>query len=148
MAPKFRDWPRGRRILFGWEMTDETFALLMNQLAIHPKTGARHLFAVNLSSHAAWITGTVLGYTASAWLPDLKTIGMDFALPGMFIALIVLQLKDRWLASAAASAAGAALVLEKLGAGHLAVLLGAMVGATLAAALELRAKPLEEEERR
>lgn len=143
MAPKLKTWPRRLRILFGAQMTDETFAVLMNHLGLHPKTEARHVFAVNLSAQTAWVTGTVLGYSASAWLPDLKTIGMDFALPGMFIALIVLQLKDRWLAMAGAGAASMALLFERLGAGHLAVLLAAMLGATVAAMLELRAKPLE-----
>jgi 4-azaleucine resistance transporter AzlC len=135
IARHLAHWPRTRRVLFGLQMTDETFALHLNQFSIKDP-GENHVFIANILVHSSWIFGTVLGYWISWLLPDTHRFGFDFALPGMFIALIVFQARNRLLVLSGVAAAALALALKRLGCSHEAVLIAAVIGATLGLGLE------------
>ena len=135
IAPHLKRWSLRKRILFGLELTDETFALHQNQF-LNKDPGEVHVFAINHLAHAAWFLGTVMGYWVSWLLPDTRAFGFDIAMPGMFIAMIVLQARSRLLVLSGVSAALLCLLFKFAGFSHGAILLGAMLGATIGAGVE------------
>jgi 4-azaleucine resistance transporter AzlC len=128
-------WPRSRRVLLGLQLTDETFALLQSQAA-RKDPGEAHCFAVTNLAHASWFLGTIVGYWVSWLLPDTKQFGLDFAMCGMFIAMIVLQAANRMMVLAGLSAAAIAITLKAAGFGPGAVLFAAILGAGIGMGME------------
>ena len=53
------------------------------------------VYAANFTSHSGWVLGTFIGAVAGDFLPDPKLFGLDYALPAMFLALLVPQCKER-----------------------------------------------------
>jgi predicted branched-subunit amino acid permease len=87
-------------------------------------------------AHSSWFLGTVAGYWVSWLLPDTRTFGFDIAMPCMFVAMIVLQARNRCLVIAGAGAALFSLLLKVAGASHVAVLVAAVIGASMGAGVE------------
>lgn len=130
LAPFLRAWGKTRLALFAYQMTDETFALHAGRFAKN-ETGAAETFGINVIAQSAWVGGTALGLAASSLISDIKPIGLDYALPAMFIALLLGQLKS-WQHAAVAVAAGVlstAFMLGGLGQSH--VLAATIVSATI-----------------
>lgn len=94
LAPYLRGWGKTRLALFSYQMTDETFALHANRFA-KSQTGPAETFGINLIAQSAWVGSTALGLAASTLITDIRPIGLDYALPAMFIALLLGQLKSR-----------------------------------------------------
>jgi 4-azaleucine resistance transporter AzlC len=77
--------------LLSAELTDESFAVAMsNTSKIENRPG--YLFGLQITSHFAWITGSVIGALFGE-LIDYKSYGIPFALPALFICLLLLQVK-------------------------------------------------------
>ena len=79
--------------LLSSQLTDESFAVAMSntsKIANRP----RYLFGLQLTSHVAWVSGSVGG---ALFGPLIKSsgYGLPFALPALFICLLMLQLKSR-----------------------------------------------------
>ena len=78
--------------LVGAQLTDESFAVAMSQPSkIQNRSG--YLFGLQVTSHVAWIGGSVAGAVFGS-LIDHEGYGLPFALPGLFICLLVLQIKS------------------------------------------------------
>lgn len=91
LAPKLRGWKKWQIALFGYELTDETFALHSMRMArSHPAKA--ETFGVNVTSQFSWVCGSLAGYLAGGQIADVRPVGLDYALPAMFIALLVPQL--------------------------------------------------------
>ena len=77
--------------LLSAQLTDESFALAMsNTSKIENRPG--YLFGLQITSHFAWITGSV-GGALFGGLIDHKGYGIPFALPALFICLLLLQIR-------------------------------------------------------
>ena len=129
LAPHLRTWPTLKRILFSLQMTDETFALHSTQFP-NDTPKPPYVFGVNSTAHAAWVIGTALGFVASTALGDLTPFGFDYALPAMFIALLVIQMHGELTWWAAAFAGSTALLLHVMGYPTAAIMIGTLVGST------------------
>ncbi len=94
LAPHLSRWPKWLIALFGFQLTDETFGLHSLRF---PKgeTEVTETLAVNMTAQGAWVLGTALGVFSSSLITDVEPIGLDFALPAMFIALLAAQLKNK-----------------------------------------------------
>ena len=68
-------------------LTDETYGVLMGELAHTDKVNPMWMHGNNLNSYVAWFVGTALG----GLLPNPEIFGLDFALVGMFIGIFVSQ---------------------------------------------------------
>jgi len=90
LAPKLRYWKKWQIALFGYELTDETFALHTMRMT-REQPPLSETFGVNLTSQFSWILGSLVGYLAGGRIADVRPIGLDYALPAMFIALLVPQ---------------------------------------------------------
>jgi 4-azaleucine resistance transporter AzlC len=79
--------------LLSAQLTDESFAVAMadpSRISNRP----RYLFALQMTSQLAWIFGSLIGALFGS-LIDSSDYGIPFALPGLFISLLVLQLKSK-----------------------------------------------------
>jgi len=102
--------PAGTVAAVAAELTDESFAVLM----CHPERMARRprfVIGLQVTAQLAWVGGTALGAAGGA-LIDSADYGIPFALPALFICLLVLQLKS-WGQLAVMALAGALALLFK-----------------------------------
>jgi len=90
LAPKLRGWKRWQIALFGYELTDETFALHTMRMA-GKQPPLAETFGVNVTAQLSWVFGSLVGYLAGGQIADVRPVGLDYALPAMFIALLVPQ---------------------------------------------------------
>lgn len=130
LAPYLRKWSKPQLALFSYEMTDETFALHAGRFA-KGETAPLETFGINVIAQSAWVGGTALGLAASTLITDIRPIGLDYALPAMFIALLLGQLKSRLhlLVAVTAGALSTVLMLAGLSQSH--VLAATILAATL-----------------
>jgi len=84
-----------RRFLavFAYGITDESFAVNMTRFRETAWGRWRALF-VNQLSNSVWILATVTGSLVGQFVPQ-GAFGIDYALTGMFICLLVFQLQGR-----------------------------------------------------
>jgi 4-azaleucine resistance transporter AzlC len=146
LAPHVAGWRWPRLALFGYQVTDETFAVHTVQFASAPVRPVE-AFCVNVCAQIAWITGSWLGVLGGQVLPDPRPWGIDYALPALFVALLVLQIRppdpkhaDRrrirrliWIAAASGLAA---VLLSLSGLTPWDVILATLLGATLGVFLD------------
>jgi 4-azaleucine resistance transporter AzlC len=152
LASHLSGWRWPRLALFGYQVTDETFAVHAVRFAAGPVRPVE-AFCVNVCAQIAWISGSALGVLGGQILPDPRPWGLDYALPALFVALLVLQVRphrevadqenraqDRTgIKLAVAGLGGASAVLfSLLGVDPWGVILATLLGATLGAALESR----------
>lgn len=142
MAASLASWlspfSRLQQSLFGAELTDETFALHSSAMRLGERPFLPLLYAANLTAHAGWVGGSVLGVIAGDRLPDPERFGLDYALPAMFLALLVPQCGERPALIAALFSGGLSVALALSGAGRWNVILATLLTATLGALLTSR----------
>ncbi len=79
--------------LLSAQLTDESFAVAMaDPLKIADRP--RYLFALQMTSQLAWIGGSTAGAVFGSFIPS-AAFGIPFALPALFICLLVFQLKSK-----------------------------------------------------
>ena len=93
ISPYLKRWRIYEIFAFAYELTDETFALHSNRFYSGAE-GKLETLSVNITAHLSWVTGTWIGIVAGQMITDVKPLGLDYALVAMFIALLLLQLKD------------------------------------------------------
>ncbi len=114
IAEYLRNLPEGWRALLAFGMTDESYAIAITHFRERSNGDAAYkhwyMFGANLGLYVPWQIATLVGYFLGHGLGDPMALGLDFALPVIFIALLVPQLKT-WAGLASALAAGAAALL-------------------------------------
>jgi 4-azaleucine resistance transporter AzlC len=129
LQPWFSQLPAPRAYASYFLLTDESWGLTTVEFEQrHPADGA-FLVGAGLVLFVSWVASTVIGRIVGAAVPDPKEWGLDFALVGVFIALLASLAKDRSVLLPWALAATVALVAERLLPGNWYVLLGAVAGA-------------------
>ena len=132
LSPHLSGWPSRRVARFCFQLTDETFALHATRFHNGQKNVSKTL-AINALTHSAWIAGGLAGAVAGGFVPDVKPLGLDFALPAMFAVLLVGQLLTPAHILAAFLGGGLALVLSQTSAAAYATLAAAIIAAAVAA---------------
>jgi len=115
--------------LFASGITDGTFLVNISRFAAGPWDPGRGL-VVNHVPQAVWVLGSIAGAGLGRAVPA-GAAGLDFALPALFISLLVSQARNSASILTAAGAGLAALFFSRFLPGHAYVLLGAVTGATL-----------------
>ena len=131
LSPHLRGWPKSRVALMAFELTDETFALHATRFHKNRRSPATTL-AINAFAHGAWVVGGLAGAVAGGYVPDVRPLGLDFALPAMFAVLLIGQLASTAHVVAAAAGAALSLVLAQTPAAPYAVITATMAAATIA----------------
>lgn len=109
-----RHLPISWRIMLGYLLTDEAWAISMRRFRSQPASPVMHwhLLGAGLTLWVCWQVSTLAGVLLGATIPAELQLG--FAVPLTFIALIVPAIKRRAEILAALSAGGAALLLQDL----------------------------------
>jgi 4-azaleucine resistance transporter AzlC len=78
--------------LLSAQLTDESFAVAMSDSS-KISNRPRYLLGLQMTSHLAWISGSVGGAFFGS-LIDHREYGLPFALPALFICLLMIQIKN------------------------------------------------------
>lgn len=133
VAPWFAPFTRIQQFIIGWGLTDEVFATHSMAMAKGEEARLPAVYAVNFTAHGGWILGTFIGAVAGDFLPDPKLFGLDYALPAMFLALLVPQCKDHVYTAAAILSALLSVILALCGIGRWNVIVASVVTSSLGA---------------
>lgn len=134
LSPHLHDVPRWHQSLLAFTLTDETFAINIAD-AREGKADRFSMLGVGAISWAGWTLGTLIGAMAGSAIGDPSMWGVDFAMPAMFIALLVGQVTGRRELIAGALAAVCALALSAVLPGQWPVVAGAIAAASVMTAV-------------
>lgn len=114
VAPMLRALPRRWKLLLAYLLTDEAYAAAIPRLLEKPASPTAHwiLFGAGLALWAGWQVSTLAGVLLGAQLPP--DLGLDFALPLTFIAIVVPLIDSRARLAAAMTAGTLAVLLAGL----------------------------------
>lgn len=126
---------KGLLSLLAFGVTDETYGLSITRFA-RGEADRWYLLGANLVAYLSWNIGTLSGHLAGEFLPAMLRDAMAFALPAVFVALLVMACRDRVTVAVAlfSSALSVALYLGEVSFGN--VILVGVAGATLGVVLE------------
>jgi len=142
LAPHLRYLKPWQQALFSYEITDESFALHSAYFRKQGRPPKAELFALNHSAHLAWVAGTLLGSWVGVRLTfDTEVFGVDYALPAMFIALLVMQIENYKHVAIAVIAGILGLVFYLSGMNQLYIILATVIAATIGAFWKQEDKP-------
>lgn len=140
LAPHLKPMTRFQKFLFGYELTDETFGVHSTAFQRGWTLVVPTLYACNVTAHASWIGGTVVGVFFGGLIADVKPLGLDYALTAMFLALLVPQCRSRLHVLVALVGATLSVGLSLAGAGQWNVVIATVLAAALGAALRTKEK--------
>jgi 4-azaleucine resistance transporter AzlC len=135
VSPYLKRWRKLELAAFAYELTDETFGVHSVRFA-SAGPHRSEAFGTNMTSQVSWILGTWLGIVVGQLIGDARLFALDYALPAMFIALLVLQIKDRVQVGVAILTGSLAVGLSLAGVDQWNVILATLVGATVGVGLE------------
>jgi len=138
----FANQKRGQAVVFGLEITDETFGINYDRFARGdwPVHTAR---MVNTIAHLCWVLFSMIGVTVGNLLPIPLPV-IAFSMTSMFLCLLCMQEHTKETLRAVACAAVIVLLCKLLGLSEISVLLGSIGG--VAAGILMPRKRREENE--
>jgi len=95
ILPYMNNWSMFRKLFFVTEITDETFALNSSLFKDGQSLEYYRSIGINMTAHLTWIIANTLGGVLGSKILDPKAFAIDFALPSLFIALIIPRLIDK-----------------------------------------------------
>ena len=136
LAPHMADVPLRRRMLGAYLLTDQAYAVSIVEFRQPRSAGDRWWFYLGaaVTLWAPWQVSTVAGVLVGSSLPD--GIPLAFAVPLMFLALLVPAVTDRATLAAAVTSAALATLGARLPS-NLGMLLGAVAGITVGTVVAL-----------
>ncbi|HYG58248.1 MAG TPA: AzlC family ABC transporter permease, partial [Symbiobacteriaceae bacterium] len=134
LVPSMRRNRPWQNALLAYGITDETFAVNIGVLKGAPAAPS-FVAGLHVLSQASWVLATVVGALTGHLAADTEALGLDFALPAMFVGLLVPNLRGEERNArvvAALVAGGAALTVAVLFPGSTwSIILATLVGATV-----------------
>ncbi|NQU65496.1 MAG: AzlC family ABC transporter permease [SAR324 cluster bacterium] len=129
LSPFLKSWRKPELAFFAFEVTDETFGIHAAMFASgeYQKESA---FTVNIAAQISWLVGTWIGIAASQIITDIELLALDFALPAMFIGLLVVATNDRIKTLVAIIAGSLSVLFFQLQVEQWNVILATLIGAT------------------
>ncbi len=116
--------------LLGFWVTDETFAISISAVA-KQQQGKGYFFGLFITAHIAWLSSTVLGAMMGNFIPEPQAFGLDFALPAMFIALLILQVRHKKAIAVGIVAAALSIGIKLNVPGSWNIILATIISATI-----------------
>jgi len=95
LLPRVRHLSQSLLALVAFGITDETYGVAIGAFPPDERADWREVAGLNLVSYAAWVATSLGGAVLGERVGDGARLGMDFALPAMFIGLLVMQLRNR-----------------------------------------------------
>jgi 4-azaleucine resistance transporter AzlC len=94
LRDKMKVLPNRWRYPLGFLLTDELFALSTHSRAFKGKVRLIYALASGGSFYLCWLLWNIIGIFAGSYLPDLTSLGLDFAIAVTFIALVIPSIKN------------------------------------------------------
>lgn len=135
LSPYLRGFSGRLLAVLSFGITDETFAVAMGKVT-EQKRGSSFFLGLNLTSHFFWIFSTVVGVAVGNFIPNPQVWGLHFALPAMFIALLVMQIKNKMGIVLAITAMLFSLAFKIILPGNWNVILACILTATIGVVIE------------
>lgn len=129
IAPRLKSWKIWQRVLFGGMLTDETFILHSLNFG-RGATDIVSAVALNSAVYITWAAAGMAGYNLGAMITNPEVWGLDFALPAMFVGLLLSACKNKAGAAAAVAGGIISVGLHLLAVENWAAFFGALGGAT------------------
>lgn len=138
LAPALAHEPLRRRLAVAYFLVDQAYALSIVRWTgdDDPRLRSPFYFAVGGLLGTSWILATLVGALVGTSVPD--DVPLDFAIPLVFLVLLVPVLEKRPSLVAAAAGGASAVAASELGADRLAIVVGGVVGIVAGVAAELR----------
>lgn len=130
-------------VLFAYGVTDESFAVNMARFRDGGWDRWRAL-VVHHTANSVWFVATVTGCLVGSLIPE-GAFGIDFALPAMFLALLVLQLQSRIHIATAIAAATVSVVCTLFLPGDSNAVIAAITAASIGYMLQRRRSSCRED---
>ncbi len=135
LSPYFRQLTPLKNMLIGFLLTDETFGVASGITQGRTAISEKWMHGLNVTAYLNWFVANLVGAVFGQWISNPEALGLDFALPGMFIGLLVLQLASRKQLRTdliVAVATGAAVVgLSFFAGSSIGIIAATIVGSTL-----------------
>jgi 4-azaleucine resistance transporter AzlC len=135
LAPYLKGWSRLPLAVFAYEITDESFGVHSLRFLIAPPDKVESI-ALNMTAQISWVTGTLLGIIAGGLIDEVRPFALDYALPAMFVALLVMQIKERGQVVVALLSGLFAVLLILAGLERWYVIVATILGASLGVVME------------
>jgi 4-azaleucine resistance transporter AzlC len=135
IAPFLKRWRKRELAAFAYQLTDETFALHAARFPSGMPSKVE-VFAINATAQTVWLLGTGLGGALGQVIADVEPLGLDYVLPAMFVALIVLQIKDGGQIGVALIAGALSVSLLTLGIDQWNVIIATVISASIGVLIE------------
>ncbi|NLJ72276.1 MAG: AzlC family ABC transporter permease [Syntrophomonadaceae bacterium] len=94
LVPHLKSVPTKIAAFLSYGLTDETYAVAINRYQ-NRAASASYMAGLNLTSHLGWVGSTILGAVLGSLITNTDKIGLNFALPAMYICLLVLLVSKR-----------------------------------------------------
>jgi 4-azaleucine resistance transporter AzlC len=130
VAPFLRGVSASRLSVLAFGLTDEVFIVESAALSREAKT-PDFIFGLHLFPYLTWSAGSLAGGLLGGWLTGIQALGLDFALPAMFIALLISQVKNRAMVVTAILSGALSLVFSLFLEGSWGIILATLIAATL-----------------
>ncbi|MEW9667972.1 AzlC family ABC transporter permease [Ammoniphilus sp. 3BR4] len=95
LSPFFRHLTPFRNMLVGSLLTDETFGVAINKRAKERGISEKWMHGLNITAYLNWFLANLAGAYFGQWIANPEKFGLDFALPAMFIGLLILAMISR-----------------------------------------------------
>lgn len=82
------------RLVFGFLLTDELFALSGGQQAQRPRSPV-YLFAAGIFFYLSWVAFSLMGIVLATRIPNLDAYHLDFSIIATFITIVVPMIRQR-----------------------------------------------------
>jgi predicted branched-subunit amino acid permease len=137
LAPHLAGERMWRRLAAAYLLTDQVFAVSVTRWDgdDDPERRLPYFFGAGLCMWTVWQISTVTGVLIGAAVP--KDIPLDFAVPLVFLVLLIPVLVSTPAIVAAIGGGGAAVIAAEAGAGHLSIIAGAISGIAAGAIAEI-----------
>lgn len=136
LAPALAGESLGRRLRASYFLVDQAYALSIVRWDGSDDRRYRlpYFFAIGLTLWSAWQATTIIGALAGSEVPD--DVPLDFAIPLVFLVLLVPVLQRRPAVVAAIFGGAGAVAAAELGAARLAIVIGGLCGIIAGAVAE------------
>ncbi|EPY11195.1 MULTISPECIES: AzlC family ABC transporter permease [Paenibacillus] len=95
LAPYFRHLTPLRNMLVGSLLTDETFGVAITEAAKKKRISEKWMHGLNITAYVNWLAANLAGAFLAQWISNPEKFGLAFALPAMFIGILVLSMVGR-----------------------------------------------------
>lgn len=120
--------------VLSYGLTDETYAVAMNRYQ-NKAASTGYMVGLNLTAHLGWISSSFLGAVTGKLISNTEKFGLGFALPAMYICLLVFMVNKKSDALVALFTAVLSLVIAYFIPGSMMslsnIIIATLIGATL-----------------